>query len=244
MNLTYFAYNYHLREVGRSPRPHYILNLPAPTHTFCDSCKVCLQNKPTTLQPAGKLHSLPVPTKPWESIAMDFVGLFPKSAGCGYLWVIMCRFTSNVHLIPINTMTQAIKLSRIFVREIVWLHGLPKSIVSDRDSKFTSAWWREVHRLLGAKLLMSTAFHPQMDGATKRANQSIGQMMRSMVRADQKDWMEKIPLIEFAINASISTSTGFSLFELIGGYMPSMLRNLHCRIKYPGGYAILLSAHC
>lgn len=82
---------------------------------------------------------------------------------------------------------------------------------------------------------MSTAFHPQTNGVTERANRSIGQMMRSMVKPDQKDWVEKLPMIEFAINASISAATGFAPFELIGGYMPSTLREFTSQNKAPHG---------
>ena len=98
---------------------------------------------------------------------MDFVGPFPKSQGYDYLWVIICRLTSMVHLVPVNTTIKASELSSIYIKEVVCLHGLPDSIVSDRDSKFTLKFWRETHRILGTKLMMSTAFHLQMDGATE-----------------------------------------------------------------------------
>ena len=157
---------------------------------------------------------------------MDFIGPFPESQGCKYLWVIVCRLMSRVHVVPIKTMTTATELLWLFVKEIVRLHGLPKSIVSDRDSKFTSRWWREVHRLLGAKLLMSTSFHPETDGTTEQVNRSIGQILRSTVNADQRNWVEKCPMLEFAINSSINESTGFAPFELDGGYMPSRICEL------------------
>jgi hypothetical protein len=106
---------------------------------FCKTCEACQRAKVSNQQPAGKLHSLPIPTKPWDSIGMDFVGPFPESHGFNYLWVIMCRMTSMVHLIPVHTSMTASKLSWIYRREIVWLHGLPSSIVSDRDSKVERA---------------------------------------------------------------------------------------------------------
>ena len=81
------------------------------------------------------------------------------------------------------------------------LHGVPKLIVSDRDTKFTSTFWHELHRLMGTKLLMSTAFHPQMDGATKWANHSIGQILRMIINDDQKDWAAKCPMVEFALTS-------------------------------------------
>lgn len=131
-----------------------------------------------------------------------------------------------VHIIPVHTTMTAMDLSSIYLREIVRLHGLPESIVSDRDTRFTSRWWRELHRLLGAKLLMSTSFHPQTDGVTERANRNIGQILRAMIRPDQSDWVEKLPMVEFAINSSVSSSTQYAPFELGNGYMPTMLKQL------------------
>jgi hypothetical protein len=102
---------------------------------FCNSCMNCQTGKIPPSKPSGKAHPLPLPTKPWESISMDFLGPFPKvlvnGQNCNYLWVVICRLTSMVHLIPLHTKTTAVELSWIFVREIVRLHGLPRSIVSD-----------------------------------------------------------------------------------------------------------------
>jgi hypothetical protein len=110
---------------------------------------------------------LPIPTKPWDFIGMDFIGPFPEAKGFNYLWAIICRRTSMVHLIPVHTTMKASNLSWIYLQEIVHLHGLPSSIVSNQDSKFMSKWWKELHKIPGAKLLMSTSFHPQTDGQTK-----------------------------------------------------------------------------
>jgi RNase H-like domain found in reverse transcriptase/Integrase zinc binding domain len=133
---------------------------------YCDSCEPCVRVKSEYRAPRGKLHSLPTPIRPWESIGMDFIGPFPESDGYDYLWVIICQLSSMVHLVPVTTTTMASQLSPIFVKEIVRLHGLPGSIVCDRDSKFTSRWWCEIHQILDVKILMSTSFHPQTDGIT------------------------------------------------------------------------------
>jgi hypothetical protein len=153
---------------------------------------------------------------------MDFVGPFPESDGFDYLWVVICRLTSMVHLVPVRTTTTASDLAWLYIREIVRLHGLATTIVSDRDSKFTSRFWRETHKMLGTKLLMSTSFHPQTDGASERAIRSIAQILRATVQSDQRDWSAKIPMVEFALNSAISNSSGFAPFELNYGYMPSM----------------------
>jgi len=205
------------------------------TSEFCKTCEACQRSKGLTQRPAGKLHSLPVPTKPWDSIGMDFVGPFPESRGFNYLWVVICRMISMVHLIPVTIQVTASELSWKYMREVVRLHGLPSSIVSDRDSKFTSRWWKELQRLLGAKLLMSTSFHPQTDGQSERAIRNVTQILRTVVRPDQRDWAEKIDMVEFAINSSISESTGYAPFELAGGYMPSMIKEIRSDENFAQG---------
>src|ERR1700676_5050035 len=190
---------------------------------YCISCGICQANKTNTQRPVGLLHPLPIPNRPWGSIGMDFIGPFPKSKGYDYLWVVICRLTSMVHLTPVKTTITASKLASLYVKEIVRLHGLPDTIVSDRDSKFTSKFWSEVHCILGTKLLMSTVFHPQMDGASKRANRSVGKILQTVIRPDQSDWVDQLPMTEFAINSSVSSSTGFAPFELNCGYMPTII---------------------
>ena len=136
---------------------------------------------------------------------MDFVGPFPPSNGHNYMWVVLCRLTSMVHLVPVETTVRASQLAGLYVREIVWLHGLPDTIVSDQDAKFTSTFWREVHRMLGVKLLMSMAFHPQTDGVSERAIHTMAQVLWAMVQPDQCNWTEKIPMVKYALNSSITS---------------------------------------
>ena len=117
---------------------------------------------------------LAYPNKPWQLVGMDFMGPLPRSLGNDYLLVIIDQLMSQVHLVPTMTRVTAREVAWLFLKEVVRLHGVPKSIVSDRDTKFTSTFWHELHRLMGTKLLMSTVFHPQMDGTTEWANCSIG----------------------------------------------------------------------
>ena len=126
----------------------------------------------------------------------------------------------QVHLVPTTTQVTAKEVAWLFLKEVVRLHGVPESIVSDHNTKFTSTFWRELHRLMGTKLLMSMAFHPKTDGATEWAKRSIGQILRMIISDDQKNWADKCPMVEFALNSSGSTTTGFALFELNQGYMP------------------------
>ncbi|KAJ2974623.1 hypothetical protein NUW54_g11865 [Trametes sanguinea] len=165
---------------------------------------------------------------------MDFVEPFPLSSGYDYLWVVVCRLTSMAHLIPVRTTDTAADLVMVYLREVVRLHGLPDSIVSDRDSKLTSKFWKELHRLLGAKLLMSTSFHPQTDGLSECTIRSVTQILRALVSPNQLDWYEKLPIAEFTINSAVSATTGFAPFELNYGYLPQSMSRIQTNSPYPG----------
>jgi len=136
--------------------------------SFCESCLTCQATKTSNQRLQGLLHSLPIPTKPWSSIGMDFVGPFPLVNGFNYIWVVLCRFTSLVHLIPLTTTMTAAQLALLFMTNVVRLHGLPDTIVSDHDPKFTLLFWTETHQLLSVKLTKSTTFHPQTNRASER----------------------------------------------------------------------------
>ena len=125
----------------------------------------------------------------------------------------------------------AAELAPIFMVEIIRLHGLPDTIVSDRDPKFTSQFWTETHRLLGVKLAKSTAFHPQTNGASERMIRKVSQILWTVVWPDQLDWPKHLPMVEFSINSSIVASTGYVPFELTYRYVPKMIKTIE-KTKY------------
>jgi hypothetical protein len=110
---------------------------------------------------------MPIPTRPWKSIGMDFLGPYPEIRGFNYILLVICHMMNMVHLIPTRTEATAKQIAELYVKEIVRLYGLPESIVSDRDTKFTSQFWTELSKLLGQRLLMSSSYHPQMDGSSE-----------------------------------------------------------------------------
>ena len=126
-------------------------------------------------------------------MGMDFMGPLPRSQGNDYLLVIIDWLTSQVHLVPTMTWVTAKEVAWLFLKEVMRLHGVPKSIVLDCDTKFTSTFWHELHRLMGTKLLMSTAFHPQMDGTTEWENHSIGQILRMIINDESKEFSRQMP---------------------------------------------------
>jgi hypothetical protein len=125
-----------------------------------------------------------------------------------------------VHFAPTKTKATAPDVARIFFDVIFRLHGIPKVIVSDRDSRFTSRFWKALFNNLGTKLAMSTAFHPQTDGQTERANRTLEDMLRAYTNYRQDNWDQHLSAAEFACNAAPNASTGLSPFYLNYGQHP------------------------
>ena len=147
---------------------------------------------------------------------MDFITHLPKTrAGYDNLMVIVDYGTKMMILRPTHSIATVVDTARIFMDAVVRLHGLPRVIVSDRDTKFTSSFWREVCRVMGTTPAMSLEFHPQTDGQTERANRSIEEMLRAYVGKRQNDWDDRLGMIEFAYNNSIHSSLGYSSFLFV-----------------------------
>ena len=216
--------------------------MPTDIEAFCRSCGKCQTNKTNMLKPQGFLHSLPIPDKPWQSVGMDFMGPLPRSQGNDYLLVIIDQLMLQVHLVPTTIRVTTKEVAWLFLKEVVGLHGVPKSIVLDRNTKFMSMFWHELHRLMGTKLLMSTAFHSQTDGTTEQENCSIGQILRMIINDDQKDWADKCPMVEFALNSSVSATMGFAPFELNQVYMPQIRMPTSFDITFKGVKQFALQA--
>ena len=185
---------------------------------FVARCLTCQQVKAEHRVPAGKLQSLPIPVWKWEKITMDFVTGLPRSqAGHDAIWVIVDRLTKSAHFIPIHTTWTGEKLAQVYLDEIVRLHGVPTSIVSDRDTRFVSHFWRSLQDALGTRLDFSTAFHPQSDGQSERTIQTLEDMLRACVIDFQGGWSQHLPMAEFAYNNSYQASIKMAPFEALYG---------------------------
>ncbi|KAD1131209.1 hypothetical protein E3N88_43249 [Mikania micrantha] len=154
----------------------------------------------------------------YEHISMDFITKLPKTAsGCDTIWVIVDRLTKSAHCLPIKETDKLDKLSRIYLKEAVTRHGVPISIISDRDSRFTSHFWKSLHKALGTRLDMSTAYHPQTDGQSERTIQTLEDMLRACVIDFGNSWETHLPLVEFSYNNSYHTSIQAEPFEALYG---------------------------
>ena len=182
---------------------------------YVTSCDACQRNKPSQQAPMGPMKPLPIPTRPWQQVSMDLITQLPRSRkGNDAIVVFVDKLTKMVHYVATTTTVTAPQLATLFMREVVRLHGVPESILSDRDPRFTAHFWRAFWAQLGTTLTMSTAYHPQTDGQTERANRTLEEMLRSRINFKQTDWDDHLAAAELAINNAQQASTGFSPFRL------------------------------
>jgi len=166
--------------------------------------------------PHGLYTHLPIASAPWEDISMDFILGLPRTArGFDSIFVVVDYFSKMAHFIPYD---DAQNVSKLFFREVVRLHGLPRSIVSDRDPKFISHFWRTLWQKLGTKLQFSTSYHPQTDGQTKVVNRSLSTVLRAVMKGSHRSWDEYLPHIEFAYSRVVHKTTNISPFEVVYGF--------------------------
>ncbi|RVW79287.1 Transposon Ty3-I Gag-Pol polyprotein [Vitis vinifera] len=169
-------------------------------------------------RPAGSLQPLVIPEWKWEHITMDFmIGLPRTLGGNNAIWVIVDRLTKSAHFLPMKVNFSLDRLASLYVKEIVRMHGVPVSIVSDRDPRFTSRFWHSLQKALGTKLSFSTAFHPQTDGQSERVIQVLEDLLRACILDLQGNWDDHLPLVEFAYNNSFQASIGMAPFEALYG---------------------------
>ncbi|GJW97824.1 reverse transcriptase domain-containing protein [Tanacetum coccineum] len=185
---------------------------------YVSRCLTCSKIKAEHQKPSGFLQQPEIPEWKWEKITMDFVTKLPKSSsGHDMIWVVVDRLTKLAHFIPIREDYKTEKLAKIYTNEIIARHGVPVSIISDRDGRFTSHLWQAFQEALGTRLDISTAYHPQTDGQSERTIQTLEDMLQACVMDFGSSWDTHLPLIEFSYNNSYHTSIKCAPFEALYG---------------------------
>ncbi|GJV23707.1 reverse transcriptase domain-containing protein [Tanacetum coccineum] len=186
--------------------------------TYVSKCLTCSKVKAEHQRPSGLLQQPEIPEWKWDKITMDFITKLPRSkSGHDAIWVIVDRLTKSAHFLAIREDYSTEKLAKIYVDEIVARHGVPVSIISDRDGRFTSRCWQTVQKALGTRLDMSTAYHPQTDGQSERTIQTLEDMLRACVIDFGGSWDVHLPLAEFSYNNSYHSSIRCAPFEALYG---------------------------
>ena len=182
---------------------------------YVGGCLSCACIKASNRAQAGLLRPLPIPARRWETISMDFVGPLPETAaGHDWLLVVVDKFSKMVHLIPCNIKVTAVEVAQLVYDNVIRLHGFPESIISDRDTRFTSNFWQSLWQLTGTKLKMSSSYHPQTDGQTENVNRAVQDMLKAYVSDTRNDWDRHLTAMEIAVNTSRHASTGYTPYFL------------------------------
>lgn len=188
---------------------------------YVQGCTICQQKKDHQGKKFGDPSSLEVPSRRWGSIATDFIVALPKTKnGFDSITTWVDRLSRRVHFIPSKDSDTAVDVANSFFRNIFPYHGMPDSIVSDRDPKFKSKFWKRLMELMGVQRKMSTSRHPQTDGASEIMNRMVENYLRCYCNYNQDNWDELLPAAEFAYNSAISEDLGMSPFEMDLGWNP------------------------
>lgn len=192
---------------------------------FVRACTTCRRYKSEHLHPAGLLMPLPVPQAIWTDIGLDFVEALPRVGGKSVILTVVDRFCKYCHFIPLAHPYTAESVAQAFFADIVRLHGVLQSMVSDYDPVFTSTFWRELTRLMGAKLHMMTTFHPQSDGQSEAANHIIIMYLCYFTGDHPHQWLRWLPWAEYIYNTAYQTSLQDTPFRVVYGRDPPTLRS-------------------
>ncbi|WMV54613.1 hypothetical protein MTR67_047998 [Solanum verrucosum] len=185
---------------------------------FVARCSNCQQVKAEQQGPGGLTQDIDIPTWKWEEVNMDFVVGLPRTCRQhDSIWVIVDRFTKSTHFLPVKISYPAKDYAKLYIKEIVKLHGAPLSIISDKGAQFTSHFWKSFQSGLGTQVKFSTAFHPQTDGQAERTIQTLEDNLRACVIDFKGNWDDHLPLIEFSYNNSYHSSIAMVPFEALYG---------------------------
>jgi hypothetical protein len=201
----------------------------------------CQRNKARRHKPYGLLQPLPLPEKPWHTVTFDFTVKHSKtSRGNDSILVFFDKLTKMVHFVACNLeKTSARELAELYVDHVFCLHGLSREFITDRDPRFTSAFWQRVTELLGTRTVMSSSFYPQSDGQTERVNQTLETYLRHYVFVELNDWDTLLSRAEFARNAAYHESIRSSRFKLNFGYNPRTPVGEVVEVEHPGSAAFV-----
>ncbi|GJX25621.1 retrotransposon-related protein [Tanacetum coccineum] len=192
------------------------------TKKFVSECDVCQRNKPDLSASPGYLQPLPIPTKVWHDISMDFIEALPPSQGKTVLFVVVDRLSKYAHFIPMSHPFTASQVAQAFMDNVYKLHGMPNTIVSDRDKIFISQFWQSLFKVMKVQLNLSNAYHPQTDGQTEVVNKCVECFMRCMTGEKPKEWVKWVSLAEYWYNTNYHSSAHTTLFEIVYGQPPSL----------------------
>ncbi|RVW13399.1 Transposon Tf2-8 polyprotein [Vitis vinifera] len=209
-----------LRTFKRLAQQFYWPSMYKNIQDYIQQCATYQKTKSETLAPAGLLQPLPIPCLVWDDISLDFIDGLPSSQGKDSIMVVVDRLSKYAHFIALSHSFSAKMIAEKFVENIIKLHGMPKSIISDRDPIFVSKFWQEFFTMSGTQLKLSSAYHPQTDGQTEVVNRCLEQYLRCFVHQWPRKWFSYLSWAEYWYNTTYHCSTRMTPFQALYGRLP------------------------
>ena len=203
-------------------RHFYWSHMTPEVRSFVLDCPVCQVEKGSSQKPAGQLIPLEIPIRKWDHVVIDFVVGLPVQGGFDTICTVVDKATKMCHFLPCSETISAKQVAKLYWENVGKLHGIPSVLISDRDVRFTSKFWKELWRILGTDIRMGSGFHPQSSGQVEIFNKLLEQTLRCTVHqlGEARNWVDLLPVVEFAVNNSPNRTTGYSAFYLNYGYHP------------------------
>ncbi|KAL0560863.1 hypothetical protein IC582_001277 [Cucumis melo] len=212
-----------LRTYERMSGELFWKGMKADIKKYVEQCGICQRNKSEATKPAGVLQPLPIPDRILEDWTMDFIEGLPKAGSMNVIMVVVDRLSKYAYFVTMKHPFSAKQVAIEFIDKIVRRHGIPKSIISDRDKIFLSNFWKELFYAMDTILKRSTAFHPQTDGQTERVNQCLETYLRCFCNEQPNKWHQFIPWAELWYNTTFYSSTRTTPFQAVYGRPPPPL---------------------
>jgi hypothetical protein len=218
--LTESAHAGYHRCYNRLATTYYWPRMSRDLKRYVSSCDICQKAKPRRHAPTGLLQPIPIPTQPFEVISMDFIPELPKSGEFDNILVIVDKLTKYSIFIPCSTGITELETAKLFFQHVITKFGIPKQVITDRDTRWRHDFWAEVCRLMGMKRALTTSYHPQADGQTENLNQTLEIALRAYVSPARNDWAQFLDGFALSYNSTPHTSTNFAPAFLLRGYTP------------------------
>jgi hypothetical protein len=217
-NVPYAGHPGYQKNIAVVKSQYYWPGMKKEVADFIAKCLECQKVKAKHRHPTGLIQPLPILEWKWEVVTMDFIIKLPKiNKQHDSIMAVVDKLTKAAHFIPVKLTHKAANIDDVYMKEIARLHGIPKTIVSDRDPKFTSNFWNGLFNGFGTNLNFSTTYHPESDGQTEKVNQVIEDMLRMYVMDKPSKWEDYLHLVEFAYNNGYQASLKMSPFEALYG---------------------------
>lgn len=218
--ITEAAHGGYYKTYNRISGIYYWPRMSREIKVFVNTCDVCQKTKPRRHGPTGLLQPIPIPSQPFEVVSMDFIPKLPISNGFDNILVIVDKLTKYAVIIPTMTRITEEETARLFFKHVISKFGIPRQVISDRDTRWRGDFWKEICRLMGMRRSLTTSYHPQADGQTEILNQGLEISIRAYIGPNRDNWSDMLDALSLAYNSSPHTAMGFSPAYLLRGFQP------------------------